>query len=118
MRWALLLGCFVTSLLSGAERPPPWERDWSPNAGECVAIGELPNGVTCRLFSQGANGFLMLVNVYEPKRSTYFGAEPFMAVAERLCEALNTPVRIQFYKRGERFNLLINPPACEKPVIT
>jgi len=127
MRYALLL---VTLLLSVAtdgadskkqtpvEKGGPWEKDWAPNAGDCVAVGEMPNGVTCKLYSHGREGFVMRIYVYEERQSRYLGAETFFDVAQRLCSSLGTPVEIYFSAGKLDRTVKVQPPNCQQPAIS
>jgi hypothetical protein len=120
MRLMMLLGAMWLSGAVGAERPanPPWERDWAANAGDCVALGEMPKDISCKLYSHGADGFSMTIWVYDVRQSKYFGAESFVEVAHRLCTALSTPVKVTFYVNDNKRRLTFKPPACERPVLT
>lgn len=120
MRLALLLGAMWLSGAVGAERPAgrPWEKDWATNAGDCVALGEIPRGVTCKLYAHGRDGFEMRIYVYEERASRYMGAEAFFEVAERLCSSLSTPVKIEFHAAKLKRNVSIQPPNCQQPIIS
>lgn len=121
MRYALSLVTLWLSFAGGAELPRkggPWERDWAANAGDCVAVGEMPSGVTCKLYSHGSDGFEMRIYVYEERQSKYMGAEAFFEVAMRLCSSLGTPVKIAFHadKKLQK-NIEVRPPRCEQSVV-
>lgn len=118
MRYALLLFTLWLSVAGGAEQRdlPPWELDWAQNPGDCVGVGEMPRGVSCKLYAHGGDGFEMRIYVYEESQSRDVRVESFFDIAARLCNALETPVSIMFFAKKQERRMMVKPPSCEKPI--
>lgn len=108
----LVLSCSV------AQAGVPWEENWSTQAGNCVGVKRLP-GISCKLYSNGGEGFQMLVHIDDKIAKKYTGSGVFFDTGRRLCAALSAPVNIQIYinSTGRKMQAALAPPACA-PAVT
>jgi hypothetical protein len=100
-----------------AQAGVPWEENWSTKAGDCVGVKQLP-GISCKLFSNGIEGFNILVHIDDKIATKYAGSDVFFDTGKRLCVALGAPVSIEIYinSTGRKMRATLAPPVCATAV--